>query len=157
MLWLWKTIEFFLSRWLSSVPSCIILELTVQSLSYMYLKSFLLSNNMTLTFEPRPWKTIGFLLSWWLWSIQVIWPRSLWFDLYSAYNVFLLDNATTLTFDLRSWKTIGFFLSWWWCSMPSCMILENTVRSLSCLQGLERQTDGRTRLYHNTPRLKTGV
>ena len=29
----------------------------------------------------------------------------------------------------------GFFLSWWWSSIPSCMILELTVRSLSCLQG----------------------
>ena len=36
--------------------------------------------------------------------------------------------------DLRSWKTIGIFLSSWWLIVPSCMILELTVHSVSCLQ-----------------------
>jgi hypothetical protein len=36
---------------------------------------------------------------------------------------------------LWPWKTIGFFfLSWWWLITPSYMVLEVTIRYLSCLQ-----------------------
>ena len=43
------------------LPSCMILELTVHSVSC--LQRFPLCNNTTLTFDHRPWKTIGIFLS----------------------------------------------------------------------------------------------
>ena len=59
---------------------------------------------------------------------QVVRFLSLRFILYPAYNVFLLRDNTTLTFDLRPWKTIGIFLASCWSNVPSCKILELTVR-----------------------------
>ena len=63
---------------------------------------------------------------------QVVRSWGLWFSLYSAYNVFLLRDKTT--FDQQLWKTIIIFLSSWWSIVPSCMIMELKVHSVSCLQ-----------------------
>ena len=58
--------------------------------------------------------------------------------MYPAYNVschiFILCDNTTLSFDHRPWKTLGIFLLSWWSIVPSCMILELMVHSVSCLQ-----------------------
>ena len=56
----------------------------------------------------------------------------------SVYNVsckvFLPWNKTTLNFDLRPSKTIEHLFSSWWSIVPSCMILELMLHSVSCLQ-----------------------
>jgi hypothetical protein len=51
-LWPWQTISCFFASWWPSVPSCIILKLTIWSISC--LQCFLLSDAMTLTFDPWP-------------------------------------------------------------------------------------------------------
>ena len=82
------------------------------------------------------WKTRSFLKEWScsLKKLSKTQSRSFRFSLYIAYNLFLLCDNTTLTFDHRPWKTIGIFLSSWLSIVLSCMILELTVNSVSCLQ-----------------------
>jgi hypothetical protein len=120
-IWLWHAIHCFLSLLWSSIPSFMILELNVRSLSCLQILS-------TLAFSFDLWRKepLRFFLSWWWPTILscLIFVLTVWS--LSCVQGFSLSNATTLSFDLWPWIAIRLFP----LRKMSRIILELMVRYL---------------------------